>query len=37
MTFKQICKQGYNSKGLFEDFSKDADKMTLNKWMVFCK
>ena len=35
--FKWFCKQGYNSSGMFEDFSKEADKMSLNKWMVFCK
>ena len=37
MAFKAFCKQGYNSSGLFEDISKQADKMNLNKWMIFCK
>ena len=37
MVFKHFCKQSYNTKGLFGEYEKEADKMNLNKWMVFCK
>ena len=37
MTFKYLSKQQYYCGGLFEDFAKEADKMNMNKWMVFCK
>jgi len=37
MTFKYFCKQSYYTKGSFSEFSLEADKMNLNKWMVFCK
>ena len=37
--FHEFCKQSYvgGVNATFDQIAESADKMTLNKWMVFCK